>query len=245
MSNQVLIVTGMHRSGTSMIARFVHHSGISMGDNLMGKHESNPYGHYEDMDFYDFQRAIIRRQFGDEWIAPGPPMLSAGDEEMAREIIAARGHKAHWGWKDPRTCLFLDLWDRLLPSAHYLFIVREPAAVVDSLSRRGRLKFHQYRTHKAFFEQYLVYNRSCLDFHLQHRGRSVLVVLENVITRPEEFVRLISSRFEYEFSLERFLELYDAAALKGGGQIRHLWLSPLLLARCLRLYARLQRSADL
>ena len=38
-------------------------------------------------------------------------------EERARTLVSARASRPFWGWKDPRTCLFLEFWDRLLPQA--------------------------------------------------------------------------------------------------------------------------------
>jgi hypothetical protein len=41
-----------------------------------------------------------------------------------------------WGWKEPRTCLFLNYYRALLPDSNYLILLRDPAIVVDSLIRR-------------------------------------------------------------------------------------------------------------
>ncbi|HXB12860.1 MAG TPA: hypothetical protein VNZ45_12810, partial [Bacteroidia bacterium] len=41
-----------------------------------------------------------------------------------------------WGWKEPRTCLFLNIYKELIPKAKYLILVRDYKAVVESLLRR-------------------------------------------------------------------------------------------------------------
>ena len=46
-----LVVTGMHRSGTSMVAAYLQQAGVSIGRNLIGPAPGNPRGHFEDRDF--------------------------------------------------------------------------------------------------------------------------------------------------------------------------------------------------
>jgi len=41
-----------------------------------------------------------------------------------------------WAWKDPRTCLTLPFWQRLLPSMRYVICLRNPLDVAYSLERR-------------------------------------------------------------------------------------------------------------
>ena len=38
-----------------------------------------------------------------------------------------------WGWKDPRTCLFLDYYRALDSGVNFLIVFREPEVVVASL----------------------------------------------------------------------------------------------------------------
>ena len=59
MSN-VLIVTGMHRSGTSLTASFVRSLGIDVGDNLLSPDAYNPKGYFEDVAFVELQRSMLQ-----------------------------------------------------------------------------------------------------------------------------------------------------------------------------------------
>jgi hypothetical protein len=52
----ILIITGMHRSGTSLTAAFIHKIGLDLGDNLLKYNYWNPKGYFEDIDFVEFQR---------------------------------------------------------------------------------------------------------------------------------------------------------------------------------------------
>ena len=211
---KVVIIAGMHRSGTSMIARFFHHSGISMGDKLMGADDYNPYGHYEDMEFYQFQRDMIKKKCGHSWVVKSPPSVGLMDCVRARWIIRRRRNKDAWGWKDPRTCLFLDLWDRLLPEAFYLHVFRHPLAVADSLARREGLEKEDREAYEISLAQWLIYNREVNDFYKSHKDRSVMASLEQIIVRPEEFTDLISNKFGFNFRPGIFRSLYDDKILK-------------------------------
>jgi hypothetical protein len=136
----VLLITGMHRSGTSMTAQMLQAAGLFIGERLMGSHPSNPKGHFEDLDFYDLTRAIIADNgFPDSGFACDVRIsVSADRRRQADELVASRrALGCPWGWKDPRSVLLLDFWKELLPEAHVLFTFRAPWEVMDSLYRRG------------------------------------------------------------------------------------------------------------
>jgi hypothetical protein len=61
------------------------------------------------------------------------------EASRAAEILAARAGRPLWGWKDPRTCLFLDFWKARVPQAQYLCVYRNPLDVILSLARRGEV----------------------------------------------------------------------------------------------------------
>jgi hypothetical protein len=86
-SDTPIIITGMHRSGTSLVARFVHHSGVDLGDRFVGAKPSNPYGHYEDVEILEFQRSILLREFGHSMWVPGPPPINAEDRGKAKDLV--------------------------------------------------------------------------------------------------------------------------------------------------------------
>jgi hypothetical protein len=208
-----LIITGMHRSGTSLIASFVHHSGIDLGNDLLGPRKSNPYGHFEDKEILDFHRDILVREFGHSMWVPGPPEVTEEDRQRTTQLIAARRHKPRWGWKEPRTSLFLDVWNRLLPDARFLFVVRHPLQVLDSLSRRTKSKFYQFRKHNKFLRAWMTYNHECASFYHRHHDRSVLVDIELVISDPATFVETLSQLLSFDFSTKTFRRLYEPGAL--------------------------------
>lgn len=54
-----IIVTGMHRSGTSLTASFLKAIGVNVGDNFFPADRHNIKGYFEDLDFLEFQRTVL------------------------------------------------------------------------------------------------------------------------------------------------------------------------------------------
>ena len=109
-----------------------------------------------------------------ETIGVPPAVGEAFDAMVARR----RGHGRPWGWKDPRTTLFLEAWRERLPEAVFLLLFRRPWEVVDSLLRRGDKAFAINPRLAA--DVWLAYNRRLHDFFLAHRDRCLLVETSRV-----------------------------------------------------------------
>lgn len=130
----------MHRSGTSLLSSLLARAGVNMGERLLEARPDNPRGFFEDADFVAFHERCLAHR-GLTYINPGNKPLTFTDDELAeaRAIINARPADAPWGWKDPRTCLFIRSWHELLPDCRYIIAHRGPMAVAASLARRGEL----------------------------------------------------------------------------------------------------------
>jgi hypothetical protein len=116
------VVTGMRRSGTSLTASILASAGVDMGDRLLGASAANFRGHFEDVDRLLYhQRALAANGLSaDGFVAGGEPEVPTLMLAEAHDIVATRRAKHRpWGWKEPRTVLFLDFWERLLPEARF------------------------------------------------------------------------------------------------------------------------------
>src|SRR5689334_14926006 len=76
-STSPIIVTGMHRSGTSLTASLLSAAGVNMGGNLLPADAHNPDGYFEDVEFLELNRTILQQA-----VEPGE-----------------KGH-ADWGWTE-------------------------------------------------------------------------------------------------------------------------------------------------
>lgn len=134
-----LVILGYHRSGTSAATQHLVRAGLFVGDELLGANASNPHGHFEDRAFIDVHERIFREN-GENWLAPNPfiPIASPEVRNHIRGLVANRdAYHEYWGFKDPRACLFVDLWRTMLSAPRFLVCLRHYRACVDSVVRRA------------------------------------------------------------------------------------------------------------
>lgn len=184
----------MHRSGSSMSAGLLNAAGVFMGSSLVGAAEGNIHGHFEDVDFHLFHRRALRANgLSDSGFWCHSHSITVSDElsSHADQLLDSRRHLPLWGWKEPRTTLFLDFWLNRLPEAYYLFLYRSPEGVVDSLFRRGTDRVLLDNPMLAV-DAWLEANRRVVDFIRRNPSRSLLINCEAVVKNPRHFLEMIS-----------------------------------------------------
>lgn len=165
-----VLILGMHRSGTSFLASRVAAHGLSIGSELVGAQPGNPRGHFEDVGILAFHEQLIRarrpetdRAF-DETMMVGEPLTpgwSEAEKAEARSLLEARAlDNRLWGWKEPRTALFLDEWESLAPGLRGIVVFRHPLAVHFSALRRRHWDLVLFPD--QVLHAYVHYNRSLL-----------------------------------------------------------------------------------
>lgn len=178
----IICILGMHRSGTSLIARLLNLLGVYLGpqNRLVEPASANPKGFWEHRRFVNINNNILWKLGGH---THEPPVFSPEWQDQAElddlrqrarsmieEDFAGRDL---WGWKDPRTCLTLPFWQRLLPPMRYVICVRHPTAVARSLIHRDRMSL------VGSLNLWLVYMRSALTYTADQRR--VIVLYDAVI----------------------------------------------------------------
>jgi hypothetical protein len=163
-ARQPVIILGMHRSGTSMVAELLDALGLFVGRQLQDDHEST---------FFLALNETIFARVGASWDNPLPMRAFLDCTEavdMTAKALAAdlssrrigeffgstglfasrptpENFNSPWGWKDPRTIFTLPIWLRLFPDAKLIYILRNGVDVASSLMVRERklLKKRQER----------------------------------------------------------------------------------------------------
>ncbi len=184
-NSKVVIVLGMHRSGTSLLANWLHHCGVNLGEEYISNTAGNVKGHYEDTEMYNLHRDILASN-GTDYLLKESKKLIVKEEHLvsANKIIQERNKNgSQWGWKEPRTCLFLNMWDSLLPDANVIVTFRHFNEVIDSLARRQViaekirrnkiLGYYNVMTQKKYWNKnnlsillntWIVYNKKILEY---------------------------------------------------------------------------------
>ena len=143
-NNTPVCIAGMHRSGTSMVAKLLQQAGLFLGDpsNLMPPAEENPEGFFEHLGFVRLNDELLNAA-GAGWDCP-PPAGFAWDDpaldpfrERAQELAAPLRPAGSWGWKDPRNSLTVPFWRSVFGPLRTVVVVRNPLEVVTSLHRRN------------------------------------------------------------------------------------------------------------
>ena len=147
----VICIIGMHRSGTSMVARLLHQCGLYLGpeDQLLGPSSGNEDGHFEHTGFLTIDYALMRH-FNASWSFP--PELEPGWEQdaileqrriEAKALVDTFSGKSPWGWKEPRATIFLPFWKSIIPNLRFVICVRSPLEVAKSLAARNKIPIEQ------------------------------------------------------------------------------------------------------
>lgn len=145
-----VVISGMHRSATSMLAEWAVRAGATLGDGpLFDVDAANPRGLYERRDVVAFNDAWLT-DFGGAWWAPPhvPDTAWSGldDHRLERDRTRLDLFTAGPGQvvKDPRLSLLLPVWDRLsLRRLPVVIAVRQPRAVAMSLHVRNGMSLRR------------------------------------------------------------------------------------------------------
>jgi len=208
-----IAITGMHRSGTSLLASLLASAGLNIGRNLLEPAHDNPKGYFEDIDFVDFHDHVIARS-NMTLLLPGQPLFTQQDILAASEILEKRNQTCgtHWAWKDPRTILFLNFWQALVPSLRIIAVYRDPIQVVDSLLRRASDPSVQAHISNAA-RSWLSYNACLLKFVESHSSTCILFSLDQIIENFPRCCDLIDRKFGLSLVTSGFDDTFDRDAL--------------------------------
>ena len=147
-ARRVVVVLGMHRSGTSAVAGCLQRLGVDLGPRLMPATADNPRGYYEHVDVVNFHDRFLLA-LGRSWDETGPfPPGGWQDGEAANryqaEMLALLRRDFAtaplWGLKDPRLCRLLPwwepMWSKMDSEPLFVLVRRPPSDVAASLARR-------------------------------------------------------------------------------------------------------------
>ena len=186
----LILVVGMHRSGTSLLGSLLPQIGIPLPGELIDADQHNPEGYFERRDITALQEQLLFDL--DRWwpsqngVQPLPLSWRehpASERLVAqlRQLLAAEmsRHAGPWAIKDPRTSLLLPLWRRVAAELglplKVVLCLRDPAEVSTSLLRRDRLSagMTAWRAQQLWWRHTLqvLLDSQGLPLHVLHYGR--------------------------------------------------------------------------
>ncbi|HYG88459.1 MAG TPA: hypothetical protein VD978_19630 [Azospirillum sp.] len=156
---RVVIVLGMHNSGTSLLARAIALMGVELGRHVLTREsfERAPrYDYWEHAQITEIQDRLLQtldrywNQERADWAIPASawqrPEVLAMKNELAEILRRELGETpAVWGFKDPRTVRLMPLWHDLATVLRldplYLISLRDPATVATSFASKGQVSY--------------------------------------------------------------------------------------------------------
>lgn len=216
-----LLLGGMHRSHTSLLAESLQRAGLFIGNDLIPAATSNARGHFESKAIVDFHLKWIKNKHLTSWWnfidkeKAKEVALSDSFQKSANSLVTAFFKQELFGWKDPRSAFFLDGWHRILPDPHYIFCVRHPARSVQSLNKRSlkhtSIKFRPYLT-KRHFNLWYNTNKCILDFVRKYPEQCFILHLPDDLERPDKIDQMnhcIQDRWGLHLKDVEFDSIYD------------------------------------
>jgi len=189
LKNRVIMVLGMHRSGTSACTGVLGLLGVDLGAKLLAASATNQSGYWEHAEIVAVHDQLLMA-LGSSWDDPGPlpegwwkSETAAGYRARLREIVTRDfGAAPLWALKDPRLCRLLPFWIPLLAELEceplWVLLARHPAESIRSLEKRERF---------ASEKSELLWLRYTLEAEreTQHRNR-VIITLDQLMQAWEQ-----------------------------------------------------------
>jgi hypothetical protein len=147
--SKAICILGMHRSGTSVIARSINLLGAYIGQkqDMLSHREDNPEGFWEHAGIVAIHEKILKA-LSSSWdtTIPLPEKwwlfneIIPFKEELVELVRKNFLEQRIWMWKDPRTSILLPIWDLVFREldidVSYVIVVRNPLDVAASLQKR-------------------------------------------------------------------------------------------------------------
>lgn len=163
-------ITGMHRSGTSLVANLLARCGLFLGNDqdLLPPSVDNQRGYWEHANFVWLNDEVLSVS-GGVWDCPPRTRQNYASGKFnhlrlqAARLVGRFYDREPWGWKDPRNCLTLNFWKNLGtlrlpfwygkgPPLKVVLCLRNPFAVAASLAAR------KFTPNNAGLELWYFYN---------------------------------------------------------------------------------------
>ncbi|HIH0844088.1 TPA: sulfotransferase family protein, partial [Vibrio cholerae] len=195
---KTVVILGMHRSGTSVVAKAISLSGVEFGDNLLEAKADNEKGFWEDAYIVDCNDKVLH-QSQHEWYTVGEvnPVFKDKKADILQYIEKKFKDFDIWGVKDPRLCRLLPEWNNILDSVasdiKYCVAIRNPLSVISSLKSRN--EFTAKHAELLWYQ----YNIDILQ-SLTNKEFSV-IDFDQLITEPKASVIRLAKGLSIEYNL--------------------------------------------
>ena len=212
----ITIILGMHRSGTSTIAGVLHLNNISLGTykNFWPRPlAQNPKGFYENYDFRKLNDLLLKKvNYNVKSLNPVIPNSIHSEKlfkKMKTLILQSNKYFNDWGWKDPRTCLTINIWNdvfnelEIMNDLKIIFVSRKAISVARSLNKRDGLPINEG------VELWKTYTERALNYSLKSNFNVFYCTFEQLLKEPIPTCEKIFSFLDRDFDsavIDKFID---------------------------------------
>jgi len=211
----VIIIVGMHRSGTSLLAGCLHLLGVNFRKRPGYSHAVLNSEQFENFDI-TLVHDMLLRDLGCRWDIIGNLPDGWLDSEAAQvaeqKLISLIGRDLAdnevWSVKDPRICRLMPLWQRVLSRMeirpHFIVLVRHPFEVARSLQEKNR--FDILKGHLLWMTHYRDALNACMDY--PHVMVTYDQLLADPLTTLQRIARILNVSYPNNIE-ERYPSIVD------------------------------------
>ena len=168
-----LLITGMARSGTSILTKFLHLLGYDTG----GEWDSQNNCGYEDEDFQKICTTFQMNPFSEELILT----LEREIKKIDKIVL-----------KHPRLLMnpeLLRIWTYIFPETSVLITYREPYHALQSKNKDGNLGYFSNISPSELDEKFKVFINTLINLRIKHK----ILYFPNFLENYDEIYHSISS----------------------------------------------------
>jgi len=139
MTNNPIFITGVERSGASIIARLLDITGKVYYGDITVRYENKEISNFLKLGLLSFSMDP-RGQFP---VPESPlPIIKSMEERVQEEIIIKQG-KLVWVYKTHLLLHTYKTWQALYPQARWIFVRRKPGDIIESCKKTGYMTAYE------------------------------------------------------------------------------------------------------
>ena len=221
MANGVLLIAGMHRSGTSLVAQMMAKAGFHLGGPLLDTPRfDNLQGHWEHAEVVAIQQELLialgRQWWSDIPLPEGwlywPETIAAG--EALKNIINRETAEGNlWVVKDPRLSRLLSLWIKILDELQLplktVLCLRNPLETAQSLKKRDKMNLSLALRIWSIYQEEI--------FQALPQGPDVIIDYSDVMNSPGTVLKNMLERLGLEYRADTI----ERASTVATPELRH------------------------
>ena len=201
-NKRIIAVTGVPRSGTSVITRGLKVLGVNLGTSLEPANFSNEKGYFEDSDINNLNYAFLELLFERPDYAilvdlkKIPQQVIEAFKVPAKTLIEKRLDEYDiFGFKDPFMSKILPIWKDIFTETgiyvSYVIPCRNPLSVARSINKKGNIDY---------IIAYYLWFSGMLSSIIYLAGEKVVFVdYDDMLKDPKKQIKRISESLSLEF----------------------------------------------